>query len=261
MEDVNKKELPKQAFVTLLATEDYLDAVLVLNESLKRTKNQYPLIAAITDSIFSYEILDTLQLFNIPYVVIPRLEYSKGTILSCQKRGWNTVLNTASKYSLFNLKYFDKLVYLDADSMVLQNIDDLMNYKDGSMLWDPTEKAGFSASYVFSPINHCIEMYNILSNNSLHVDGDLFSNLWFHLKDNSEYRIPLEYFEYFWGINKENLDRIKAVHFVNDKKPWFIKKNLYPFNNVEQENILDKYYIILNNIKEIKNERFVKSGL
>lgn len=247
--------ISKEAFITLLSSENYLEAVLVLFESLKLTDNSYPLVVAVTENIFSYEILDTFQKFNLPYIIISKLDYSDQTIQLCKSRGWNTVLNTASKYNLFNLKYFDKLVYLDADSIVLQNIDNLFSYKDGSMLWDSSRNEGFSASYVFSPRNHCLEMYEILSNNSLHVDGDLFSNLWFHLKDNPDYRIPFEYFEYYLQVNKDTLPKAKAVHFVNREKPWLIEKDAFPCNNEEQKEILDKYYSLLTNIRTHKEQK------
>ena len=41
------------AYVTLLSTNDYLDAVLVLNKSLQRVNSKYPLLVMVVNTIFT----------------------------------------------------------------------------------------------------------------------------------------------------------------------------------------------------------------
>jgi hypothetical protein len=40
------------AYITLLSSYDYLDAVLVLNASLKSQDTKYPLVCAVTEDIY-----------------------------------------------------------------------------------------------------------------------------------------------------------------------------------------------------------------
>ena len=39
------------AYVTLLSTESYLEAVLVLNQSLRNVNSEYPLVCMVTDNL------------------------------------------------------------------------------------------------------------------------------------------------------------------------------------------------------------------
>lgn len=228
----------KKAFITLLSSKDYWMSTVILNESLKKTNSKYNLIVAVTEDILDTEIIEIFDKHHILYVVIPVFKYSDSTIESAKQRGFDTVLNTASKICIFDLNYFDKLVYLDSDSVILDNIDDLMDFPDGSMLYDDDP---FSGLFVFNPKNHCTEMYKTILSHSMHFDGDMFSNLWFHVKDNLDYRIDLSY---FYPINRQNNNntKIKAVHFINKPKPWLVDMEEYIKHIYENIDIIKYYY-------------------
>lgn len=227
----------KKAFITLLSSKDYWMSTVILNESLKKTNSKYNLIVAVTEDILDTEIVEIFDKHHILYVVIPVFKYSDSTIESAKQRGFDTVLNTASKICIFDLNYFDKLVYLDSDSVILDNIDDLMDFPDGSMLYDDDP---FSGLFVFNPKNHCTEMYKTILSHSMHFDGDMFSNLWFHVKDNLDYRIDLSY---FYPINRQNNNtKIKAVHFINKPKPWLVDMEEYIKHIYENIDIIKYYY-------------------
>ena len=228
----------KKAFITLLSSKDYWMSTVILNESLKKTNSKYNLIVAVTEDILDKEIIEIFDKHHILYVVIPVFKYSDSTIESAKQRGFDTVLNTASKICIFDLNYFDKLVYLDSDSVILDNIDDLMDFPDGSMLYDGDP---FSGLFVFNPKNHCTEMYKTILSHSMHFDGDMFSNLWFHVKDNLDYRIDISY---FYPINRQNNNntKIKAVHFINKPKPWLVDMEEYIKHIYENIDIIKYYY-------------------
>ena len=228
----------KKAFITLLSSKDYWMSTVILNESLKKTNSKYNLIVAVTEDILDKEIIEIFDKHHILYVVIPVFKYSDSTIESAKQRGFDTVLNTASKICIFDLNYFDKLVYLDSDSIILDNIDDLMDFPDGSMLYDGDP---FSGLFVFNPKNHCTEMYKTILSHSMHFDGDMFSNLWFHVKDNLGYRIDISY---FYPINRQNNNntKIKAVHFINKPKPWLVDMEEYIKHIYENIDIIKYYY-------------------
>ena len=226
----------KKAFITLLSSKDYWMSTVILNESLKKTNSKYNLIVAVTEDILDTEIIEIFDKYHISYVVIPVFKYSDSTIELAKQRGFDTVLNTASKICIFDLNYFDKLVYLDSDSVILDNIDDLMDFPDGSMLYDDDP---FSGLFVLNPKNHCTEMYKTILSHSKHFDGDMFSNLWFHVKDNLDYRIDISYFYPIY--RQSNNIKIKAVHFINQPKPWLVDMEEY-IKHIDQNMDIIQYY-------------------
>lgn len=234
------------AYVTLLSTEDYLDGVRVLKKSLEHTESQYPFICAVTEDIYKRALVASLEGQGIIVKKIQRLEYS----LETQKK-WKgmSVLNTASKISLFNLKEWNKLCYIDADSIILKNIDNIFNYPDGSMLWSPYEESGneyngITSLMVFSPKNHNAELYYSSLINTNHFDGDFFENLWFHIKENSDYRIPYKYHSLYMDVLTNYIGDVKGIHFCNEWKPWLHYKEL------SGNWILRKYRKYMDEIKE-----------
>ena len=210
-----------KAFITLLSSEDYLDAVLVLNRSFKGVNSKYPLICGLTEDLKSNtSITRPLAREGIKVEVIKRLTYHHGV-----SDNWpgHPVLNTASKISLFDLKWYDKLVYIDADTIVLENIDDVMNYPDGAMIEPssdrPVDDYGFTGLFVFQPKYHREDFYKCLLQNFPCADGDLLGNLWFFTRTSKYHRIPYEYCMHY-GYYLYNSEGAKVVHFCNEQKPW-----------------------------------------
>ena len=94
-----------KAYVTLLSSLDYLPAVLILNETLKKVKSKYPLVVGITQNIFSQKIKKILEKNNIIVETIKTLEYSKN--VKEKKKDLTNTLKTASKISLFSLYNYE----------------------------------------------------------------------------------------------------------------------------------------------------------
>ena len=215
------------AYVTLLSSQDYLLGVLVLNESLKRVNSFFPLVVGITDELYDYNapILTDAGCYTER---IERLTYHQSIIDKWGNTKYKSVLNTASKISLFKLNKWDKLVYIDADCLVLQNIDDLFNWPDGSMLRYSSEQFGFSGLMVFCPCFHNVEYYEIIMKNTGCTDGNLFGDLWFCAKSNPAYQIPHNYLMTYDSLAKDKMLNVyprdyrdcKVIHFVNQPKPW-----------------------------------------
>lgn len=138
------------------------------------------------------------------------------------------VLNTASKVALFSLHQYHKLVYIDSDTIVLQNIDELFRYPDGSMIYFPADRCGFTGLMVFTPKNHKFDYYRLIMDNYECSDGNLFGDLWFYVKSNVSYQISPCYLmpydaildEYDKNIDITKRKEYKVVHFVNNPKPW-----------------------------------------
>ncbi len=227
----------KKAFITLISTEDYIDGALVLQKSLRAVNSQYPLVVALTEDLYNLKNVRRLQSENIYIEKINRLEYSERTKRNTADPN-ASVLNTASKIELFRLGWYDKLVYLDADMIVLENVDNLFDYPDGSMIGIPGEYMGFTACMVFEPRRHQYEWYKILLQNVPAYDGNLIGNLWVQCK-HPAFQIPVDY------CNSDKNKDCKIFHFINNPKPW---QPNYENHNSKYDQLFFKYF------DEIKNK-------
>ena len=225
------------AYITLLSSENYLDAVLVLHESLKDVGSQYPLVCAVTKNCNSTKLITRLMSENIRIEWIDNLIYSD-TVR--KKYDGKAVLNTASKISLFSLVNYDKLCYIDADTMVVKNIDDVFDRLDGSMVKMPDDDYGFTGLFVFSPRNHRADFYLHLLQNFDCFDGDLIGSLWFHTRTSSEHHIDQNYCRHYNDdFSKKERRQVKVWHFCNEgNKPW-IAEDRAKMNN--ECTVIQKY--------------------
>ena len=217
-------EQQNMAFVTLLSTTNYLDAVLVLNKSMQMVHSEYPLLVMVTSTIFTKEMQEIFEQHSILFEVVEPMVYSEEVQIKYKNHEASSVLNTASKLQIFSLKDWDKVVYIDADSIVLKNIDDLFQYPDGSMVKYPDDDMGFSGMFVICPRNHQEdEFYPTIIKYHNCVDGDLLGKTWFYVKESPAHQIDLTY---FWHYNPNSVSSTaKAVHFCNLVKPWLDPDN------------------------------------
>ena len=236
----------KQAFATLLSSEDYIAPVLILNRNLKELKSQYPLLVMVTKNVVD-KAEQYLKKENILYKIVDFLEYSE---ITKQKDAGTYLLNIASKMNVFTLTEYDKVVFIDADSMFFQNIDDLMNYPDGAMYAELGHINGFAGLFVCIPKNHNLNYYMTLLHSQYMWESDLLGELWFPFKSNIEYQISTNYFV---NITLENLEDwniydIKGIHFCYHYKPW-------KYNNINE--YFQDYYKEFNNIS-LQRENIVR---
>lgn len=117
------------SYISLLTNDFYTYGVALLVESMKRVNTQYPLHVLITNNVseaaremvrqlgVTFEIVDTIS------VTDEINEYNK-TINAPLAATWK---DCWTKYRIFDLTQFDKIVFLDADIMVLKNLDHLFD--------------------------------------------------------------------------------------------------------------------------------------
>jgi alpha-N-acetylglucosamine transferase len=104
---------------------------LTLAHSLKKSGTKYPLYALYTDT-FPKEGHAALDIRGIPKLKVDYLVPSMSKDFSNDPRFYDCW----SKLTPFNLTQFDRVVQLDADMLVLKNMDELMNLE----LAPPPEK-------------------------------------------------------------------------------------------------------------------------
>ena len=222
------------AYVSLLSSENYLKGILVLNYSLKLTGTKYPLVVLITKKVAkNKKILKILEQEKIIVEIVKDITYCKTERESFKNSPREYLLNTASKVHIFNLNEYDKILYLDADILVLKNLDELFSYKNGSMIEsffykEQGEIEGDSNFFICIPKYFNFQDCLLLMEKRPGLDGRIISDLFFPLRDNPEYLIPYKYCIDSYNTSFNFYD-VYSVHFGQEKKPWL--NNTYFIEN------------------------------
>ena len=108
-------------WTTLITNTNYLSGLLTLDYSLKKNKSKYPLVALYTDT-FPAEGHAALERRGIPK---QRIEYTLPTVTKDYSND-PRFYDCWSKMAPFSLTQYDRVVQLDSDMLVLQNMDELM---------------------------------------------------------------------------------------------------------------------------------------
>ncbi len=226
-------EQNRQAYITVLSSENYLEGVRILLYSMKRVKCTFPLYVLLSESLA--HLRSKIEKWGAPVLVAK--DISLGAFEGQNNRQyWN---NTFFKLRIFELVQFDKLVYLDNDMILLQNLDHLFSCEH------ITAVQGGALIYHWEDINSGLmvirpreedfrEMLNIIpqvceskiKENCGFGDQDVISYyyrtvnpLWSkeqHLDEtyNAMIRCIHELAVHYGYHN------IKVVHFIGAKKPW-----------------------------------------
>lgn len=112
----------KYVWTTLITNTKYLSGLLALDYSLKKQKSKYPLVALYTDT-FNEEGHRALDARKIPKLKIEYLLPVKNKDYSNDPRFYDCW----SKLQPFSLYQFEKVVQLDSDMILLDNMDELFD--------------------------------------------------------------------------------------------------------------------------------------
>ena len=115
----------KYAYVTLVTTNNYVPGIVILYESLKRVKSEYPLICLYNKDI-SEENIARLKEIGIELRLVDDIGFPKQIIE--HNNATNPDLgevwkSTLTKCRVFEMTEFDKVIFCDADLLVLKNLD------------------------------------------------------------------------------------------------------------------------------------------
>lgn len=113
----------RYAYTTILSTDSYLPGVLALFESIKRTNTKITEFVALVNQNIKKETINKLKENGIIVERMPKIHTPEQIRLKNKLfPHWN---NTFDKFNIFNLTNYDKVVYLDSDIYVAENIDEL----------------------------------------------------------------------------------------------------------------------------------------
>jgi glycogenin glucosyltransferase len=242
-------------YVCVLSTNDYLDGCLVLNENLKHVHSEYSLLCLINEKI-DKETRNFLDKFGIEYKVLKKVNYDVDYNYFVQPY----FKNTFDKLSVFNLIEYEKIVYLDLDLLILENIDELFDYDGLSMAKDyPFTEYYNSGVMVIEPRKYdydgLIKLMKEKMDNKEHISDQNIINEYF--KDNINI-LPQVYnlLRRIYGDQERqvyavwnwdnNIEGKKILHYIISPKPFQIDD---PFE--EKYSYLYSYYMAI--IKEKKN--------
>ena len=113
----------KKCYATILSSDSYLPGVLSLFESIRRTNTIISDFVVIVNHQIKEETINKLRNNGIIVKIMPKIEAPQ-EIKSKNKLfpHWN---NTFDKFNIFSLTEYEKVVYLDSDIYVEENIDEL----------------------------------------------------------------------------------------------------------------------------------------
>nr|XP_025965841.1 glycogenin-1 isoform X3 [Dromaius novaehollandiae] len=220
--------LRNQSFVTLATNDSYVKGALVLGSSLQYYRTTRKLTALITPQV-SDPMRKVLERVFDEVILVNILDSGDSAHLALMKRPELGV--TLTKLHCWELTQYSKCVFMDADTMVLSNIDELFEREELSAAPDPGWPDCFNSGvFVYRP---SIETYNQLlqlATEKGSFDGadqgllNTFFSSWattdiskhlpfiYNLSSTSVYSY-LPAFKAF-GANT------KVVHFLGSTKPW-----------------------------------------
>jgi glycogenin glucosyltransferase len=137
------KQLKRYAYVAYMANDRDIKGVLLLHYNLKKVNSKYPFVVLIIEKV-SDSIKKILKENNIPTIYCNM----KSTLESFTNDNEyiDIIMNKHyyGKYLIFALNQFEKVVYLDTDLLLMENIDNLFDYDT-----KPTQKDVTSLSRIY----------------------------------------------------------------------------------------------------------------
>ncbi|XP_073482009.1 glycogenin-1 isoform X1 [Aquarana catesbeiana] len=217
-----------QAFVTLATNDTYVKGALVLGSSLRRNSTTRRLCVLITPQV-SDSMRKVLEKVYDVVQVVDVLDSEDSAHLALMERPELGI--TLTKLHCWALTQYTKCVFMDADTMVMTNVDDLFEREELSAAPDPGWPDCFNSGvFVYQP---SIETYNQLiqlAREKGSFDGgdqgllNTFFNTW-ATKDIHKH-LPFLYnlssvsiYSYLPAFKAFGANA-KVVHFLGKVKPW-----------------------------------------
>ena len=112
------------AYVTVITNMSYFAGLSVLAQSFKRINARYPLYVLVPKRS-NAELLDKIRSLRLQVLECDDIVIDTDAKNANKVSHWN---QTFFKLNIMRLIQFDKLIFVDADMLLLQNIDHLFEY-------------------------------------------------------------------------------------------------------------------------------------
>uniref|UniRef100_H3DQ39 glycogenin glucosyltransferase n=1 Tax=Tetraodon nigroviridis TaxID=99883 RepID=H3DQ39_TETNG len=217
-----------EAFVTLATNDSYAKGAMVLGQSLRNHNTTRKLVALVGPHV-AEPCRDALQSIFDEVRLVDIMDSGDTAHLTLMKRPDLGV--TLTKLHCWTLTHYSKCVFMDADTMVLSNVDELFEREELSAAPDPGWPDCFNSGvFVFRPSNETHEKLLEFCNETGSFDGgdqgvlNSFFNTW-ATADISKH-LPFIYnlstvsiYSYLPAFKQYGHDA-KVVHFLGKVKPW-----------------------------------------
>uniref|UniRef100_A0A2I4AQ41 glycogenin glucosyltransferase n=1 Tax=Austrofundulus limnaeus TaxID=52670 RepID=A0A2I4AQ41_AUSLI len=217
-----------QAFVTLATNDSYARGALVLGKSLRNHHTSKTLVVLIGPQL-SEPCQSALRRIYDDVILVNVMDSGDTAHLALMKRPDLGV--TLTKLHCWTLTQYSKCVFMDADTLVLSNIDELFDREELSAAPDPGWPDCFNSGvFVFRPsvetygklLKFCTEKGSFDGGDQGVLNG--FFSDW-ATADISKH-LPFIYnlssiaiYTYLPAF-KQFGDNAKVVHFLGETKPW-----------------------------------------
>lgn len=234
----------EKAFVTLLTSDSYIQGAIALAHSLRLTKTRYSLVCMATTDV-SNTLLSELYKPNVLFdeiIQVDTLNSHDNENLGLLGRPELGI--TFTKINVWNLIQYQYVVFLDADTVVLKNIDglfdqahemDIQNKNNSRKVFAAAPDVGWpdhfnSGVFLCKPDKELFDSLVEFANTKGSFDGgdqgllNRYFKDWLNIPNGRlsfTYNVtPSAYYSYAPAY-KENMDNIKVIHFIGNNKPWW----------------------------------------
>jgi glycogenin glucosyltransferase len=241
-----------EAFVTLATTDSYAIGALVLGHSLQAVGTSRQLVVLITNEVTQPFRTLLEELFDV-VTVVDVLNSNDTVNLALLTRPDLGV--TFTKLHCWRLTQYSKCVFLDADTLVVQNIDELFDREEFSAAPDAGWPDCFNSGvFVFRPSERTYSDLVQFSLTHGSFDGgdqgllNLFFSDW-STADSSR-RLPFTYnivsttFYSYLPAFKQFGKNTKVLHFIGSVKPWHTSYNVST-GHVQVQGDASNYTVLL----------------
>ena len=220
----------KAAWVTS-CNKEYFEGVLKLHRSIRHVKSEFPLVCFCTDSTTEEQ---ERALIN-EGIITKRIALS--SLTNPYKHKW---LEAFVKLECWKLTDYDKVCWIDSDTIQLQNADELMNVSlkphgiacavDHEVFPEPSEHVRLrmiqTGVVVLRPSSETYDMIKAKLGKVGSVDGSDqgFLTSYYALSSFDDVRFFSSAYNYMKrGLKRHpqfDLSEIKILHYVGHPKPW-----------------------------------------
>jgi glycogenin glucosyltransferase len=221
-----------EAFVSLCSKDSYVPGALVWVESLRNTGTTRDIVVMVTTEV-SPILLEALSAVASSVLCMEALD-------SVDQFGHKEIIGreelrvTYTKLQCWTLLQYTKVVFMDADTLVLQNIDDLFEREEFSACPDPGWPDCFNSGvFVCRPSLETFEDILRFARAQDTFDGgdqgllNLYYSDWAY-KDLTRH-LPFVYncvtqaFTNYRPAFVYYRSTIRVVHFIGEVKPWHLR--------------------------------------
>ncbi|KAI9016405.1 nucleotide-diphospho-sugar transferase [Phycomyces nitens] len=230
-----------EAFVTLVATDSYCPGALVLAHRLRDLNTTRTIVCLVTPEVSQNACLELAKVCNVVHVNTLRSNDDANLRLL----GRPELDITFTKLHVWRLTQYQKIVFLDADTLPLRNVDELFDWPAFSAAPDAGWPDCFNSGVFVAKPSEAVysDLVQLASQRGSFDGGDqgLLNTYFSEWSTSPEHRLPFIYnttptAQYSYApAHVQYRHSIAISHFIGQDKPWkwqmFADGKVFPRGN------------------------------